>query len=268
MRSTSHYAGFAFVCAMWLCMPLGADLSSTANAPVYSAASIVQGASQVPGVIAPNSIVTIYGSNLAFETYAATSSDLDGRNLPDSLAGVRVYANGLPCGLFYVSPGQVNFLVPYIIDDTTISIYLSRQALAGPVVKVPSAVAAPGIFQWNGNFAVAQHADGSLISPTSPAHGGEIVVIYATGLGRTAPDIFSGSVSATALTIRYFSEFVILLNGVACAPSDIYYAGVTPGFSGLYQVNVRLPVHVPPNPTIQFVMGGQASPSTVQLYVN
>ena len=266
-RNPARCVAFALL-LIGLSSPASADLSSASNAPSYSAASIVQGASQVAGLIAPNSIVTIYGSGLSFETHSAFSSDLEQGNLPTTLGGVTVYANGLPCGLFYVSPTQVNLLIPYIIVDTEITIRLSRQTLNGPAVKVPSAIGAPGIFQWNGNFAVAQHADGTLISPDSPARGGEIVVIYATGLGRTSPDIGFGSVTNLPLKIRYASQFQVLFNGVACDPADVYYAGVTPGYAGLYQVNVRLPAQVEPNPSVQFILAGQSSPASIQLYVN
>ena len=271
--SRSASARFAAAIALLLSvvslsLPLSADLSSAANAPSYSAASIVQGASQVSGVLAPNSIVTIYGSGLAFDTYSVATGDLEGGNLPLTLGGVMVYANGMSCGLFFVSPTQVNFVIPYIIVDTQITISLARQSLRGPQIRMPAALAAPGIFQWNGNFAVAQHADGSLISPTSPAHAGEVVVIYATGLGRTSPDILSGNISNLALGIRYASQFQVLFDGIACDPSNVLYAGITPGYAGLYQVNVRLPSGVGPNPAVQLVLAGQSSPAPVRLYVN
>ena len=244
------------------------DLTTASSAPAYSAAGIVQAASQTPGALAPNSIVTIYGTNLSWTTHAADSGDLDGRNLPDSLDGVTVYANGLPCGLFFVSPGQVNFIVPYEIEDTSVSITLTRQGVAGPKVTLPFVTGAPGLFQWSGNYAVAQHADGTLISSTSPAHAGEVVVLYATGLGRTSPDIYPGSVPVTALGMLYRSQLQILLNGVPCDQSSIYYAGVTPGFEGLYQINLRLPASLANNPTIQLAMGSQSSPPSVQLFVD
>ncbi len=152
---------------------------------------------------------------------------------------------------------------------------VSRQGVAGPfapdgspAVTVTLASTSPGFFQWSGNFAVAEHADGSLITPASPAQPGEIIVLYAAGLGRTIPDTSSGSVAMTAAPILYASQLRILLNGVPCPPEDIYYAGVTPGFAGLYQINLRLPDTLPPDPQIQIVIGAQSSPASVQLFAN
>jgi uncharacterized protein (TIGR03437 family) len=64
----------------------------------------------------------------------------------------------------------------------------------------------------------------------------------------------------------YASELQILLNGQPCASSSIYYAGLTPGFAGLYQINLILPDVLAPDPVIQIVIGPQSSPSSIQLF--
>jgi uncharacterized protein (TIGR03437 family) len=138
--------------------------------------------------------------------------------------------------------------------------------LAGPPVTIQLANTAPGFFEWNGNFAVAEHANGNLISPSDPAQGGEIVVLYAAGLGRTSPDVPAGHVVSTATSILYAAELQILLNGQPVPSSNIYYAGLAPGYAGLYQINVLLPVVLPPNPMIQMVIGTQSSPGSIQLF--
>jgi uncharacterized protein (TIGR03437 family) len=276
MRQTCRHFRSLALCLLtgaigccWTDVPAAADVTGASTAPFYSAASIVNGASQVPGALAPNGIATIYGTNLSFTTRAVGTADLDGKNLPNSLEGVTVYVNGIASGLFYVSPGQINFLIPYVLaDGIPASIYLVRQSLRGPIVSVTLSAGSPGVFQWDGNFAVAQHADGSLISPDSPAHPGDIVVLYAAGLGHTTPDIYPGSVASVALSISNPRQLKILLDGIPCDDSNIYYAGATPGYAGLYQINLRLPPAVGLNPKVQIVMGTQSSPATVQLFVD
>jgi uncharacterized protein (TIGR03437 family) len=217
-----------------------ADLT-TSTAPMYTAAGVLQGATQTAGVLAPNMVATIYGTNLSWTTHAVSSADLIGGTLPTSLDGVTVYVGNILCGLFFVSPGQINFLIPYELTGSTVPLFIVRQGLLGPTVNLPFAVGAPGFFQWNGNFAVAQHADGTLITQAAPAQPGEVIVLYATGLGRTSPDLLSGHVASTAISILYLSQLQVLLDGIPCPPSSIYYAGVTRGFAGLYQINLRLP---------------------------
>ena len=169
--------------------------------------------------------------------------------------------NGIFCNLFFVSPGQINFLIPYELASTSGIVYVVRDSVAGPPATIPMADTAPGFFEWNGNFALAQHADGTLISASAPAQAGEIIVLYAVGLGHTSPEVPSGHVVSRATSIVYLSELQILLNGGPCPASSIYYAGLTPGFAGLYQINLKLPEVLPPDPLIQIVIGAQASPA-------
>lgn len=240
--------------------------SPTATDPSYTAAGIVNAATQFPGTLAPNTIASIYGTNLSWTTHAVTAGDLDGGTLPNSLEGVSVFVNGILSNLFFVSPGQINFLIPYEIVGSSATIIVERQGIVGPSATIPLATTSPGFFEWNSNFALAEHADGSLVTSDAPAQAGEVIVLFAAGLGRTSPDVPSGHIVSTATSILYESELEILLNGQPCAPSSIWYAGLTPGFAGLYQINLELPQDLPANPQIQMIMAAQNSPATVQLY--
>jgi uncharacterized protein (TIGR03437 family) len=242
-----------------------ADLSTGSSAPFYTAAGIVHAATQTPEALAPNTIATIYGTNLAYTTHAVATSDLNGGALPTSLEGVTVYVHGLLSSMLFVSPGQINFLIPYELVLTSADVQVARQGVAGPAVTIKLAVTAPGFFQWNGNFAVAEHADGTIISTQFPAHASEVVVLFAAGLGRTIPDSSSGRVPLTAAPILYGSQLQILINGTPCPAASIYYAGVTPGFAGLYQINLKLPDVLPADPEIRMVIGAQTSPALIQL---
>jgi uncharacterized protein (TIGR03437 family) len=263
------------MCGCALAIAATPETTIAPNGPFFTAASIVQAATQTAGTLAPNTIATIYGMNLSWTTHAVTAADLNGGTLPTSLDGVTVIVEGILSNLLYVSPGQINFLIPYELTGPTAQVLVLRQGVAGPygpddkpAVTIPMATTAPGFFEWNGNFAVAEHADGSLITATAPAQAGEVVVLFAAGLGRTVPDSTSGRVPTIAATILYASEMQILLNGVPQPAASINYAGVTPGFAGLYQINLQLPDVLPANPEIQIAFGAQASPATVLLYTN
>lgn len=254
-------AGLAFCAAgAQATPPTGAS-----TAPFYTAGSIAQAASNISEALAPNTIASIYGLNLSYDTHAVTLADLNNRSLPTSLDGVTVYVNNILANLIFVSPGQINFLTPYEITTSSATVFVSRQGVTGPVVTIQLAQTSPAFFEWSGNFAVAEHADGSVISPDSPARPGETVVLYAAGLGRTSPDQIAGAPPQSAATILYLSQLQILLNGSPCPPESILYAGVTPGYAGLYQINLQLPATLPPNPEIQIVIGSQMSPQAVQL---
>jgi uncharacterized protein (TIGR03437 family) len=268
--TTRLLAGSAFACFAIAAPPPAltpAGLTTASSAPNYSAAGIVNAATQNGETLAPNTVATIYGTNLSWTTHALAARDLNDGTLPTSLEGVSVYVNGILSNLYYVSPGQINFLIPYDLTVSTAIVYVARQGVAGPGVKIPLARTSPGFFEWNGNYAVAQHVDGTLISASHPAAPGEIVVLYAGGLGRTSPDVPSGHIVSGPTSILYESELQILLNGDPCPASSIYYAGLAPDYAGLYQINLLLPDVVPPDPAIRMVMGTQSSPVSVLLYV-
>jgi uncharacterized protein (TIGR03437 family) len=236
----------------------------TPTAPSYSAQSIVQAATQTAGALAPNTIATIYGSNLSYSTATATSSSLVSGSLPESLAGVSVVVNGWEANIFYVSPTQINFLVPYQLTPGTVTVIVVCDGLSGPEAQIQLNSTAPGMFVYNG-MVLATHLNGTLLTAASPATPGEIIIIYALGLGKVSPATTSGKIVTSAATITAASQMQILLGGTPCPAADILYAGLAPGFAGLYQINMIVPPLTPPNPNIQISFGSQISPPGIPL---
>lgn len=243
--------------ATLLCGSAWTESSNTA--PSYSSASIVNSASNIPGPLAPNGLTTIYGTNLAWSTRAVGPEDISGGVMPTVLAGVRVYVGGNPAYLYYVSPKQINFLIPSRLKAGNYDVWVFREGLVGEKVSVQLSEAAPGLFQLDAETVIATHADGSVVTPAQPARPGEAIVVYAAGLGRTDPESIPGHLATIAAPIRARSALRVTLNGEPVADAAIFYAGVTPGFAGLYQINLRLPDAPPENPEIQVWVGDQSS---------
>src|SRR5579883_770620 len=232
-----------------------------AEAPLYSSDSIVNSADNQPGPLAPNSLATIYGKNLAYSTKALTADDVKGGVLPTVLpgTGVRVLVANILANPIYVSPSQINLLVPPNLIPGTVNVSVVVDSWAGPAVPVQISSIAPALFQLDEQNAIATHADGSLVTPGAPAKPGDTIVLYATGLGQTAPPVLYGILPASAASLAV-SGFVVLLDGVPVDPGAILYAGVCPGFTGLYQINLTLPSSAGPNPQISIGFAGTLSP--------
>ncbi len=240
-----------------------------AAAPFYSADSIVNAADNQPGPLAPNTIASIYGTNLAYGTKAITANDIRGGALPTVFpgTGARVVIGGLQASLYYVSPTQINFLVPANFLPGIFNLNVVVDGLAGPAVAIQIAAASPALFQLDPANAVATRADASVITSDSPARPGDIVVLYATGLGQTTPPIESGKLPTQAALLARIDEFAVLLDGQPVDPHSIEYAGIAPGFAGLYQINVTLPDSTAANPELRIALAGSISPPALRLPV-
>jgi uncharacterized protein (TIGR03437 family) len=252
---------------------LGADAPVPRVAPNYTAASIVNAADNQSGALAPNAIGTIYGVNLAYSTTGITAGDVEGGSLPIWLGSreTTVSVSNQPAGLYYVSPGQINFLVPPNLTPGPVSVYVAVDGLMGPAIQLTLASAAPGLFEIeaaNGAMtAVATRVNGSLLTTLSPANPGDIVVLWAGGLGATTPLADGLQLPTAAAPLVAGANLSILLDGVAVASSNILYAGVAPGYAGLYQINLTLPLSTGKNPQIQLQLDGAISIPKVYLPV-
>ncbi len=213
------------------------------QAPSYSQSSIVNAASNLPGPLAPNTIGSLYGSDLAFVTRELRPEDIRDGSLPTLLSGtgVRVVVSRWPAQIFFVSPRQINFLVPANLRPGQGDLQLVVDGRAGPLAPLRLDRAAPGLFELPGGFAVAIHGDGRIVSPESPASPGDVIVLFATGLGETAPPALYGEVARGPARLAPGVALDLEWDGRAAPPEDLLYAGLSPGFAGLYQINCRVP---------------------------
>ncbi len=242
---------------------------TTPGFPFYSAESIANTAANVAGLYAANTFVTIYGNNLATNTRALSASDVRDGTLPFQLpgTGVTVLLNAQPMNVYYVSPRQINVLVPSQFRTGTVNLQVVVNGRAGPEVPIKLEESAPALFEDANGFVIATHANGSVISEDAPAARGETVVLYATGLGPVIPATVANRIPQQAAWLERFSEFKVRLDGTAVAQERVLYAGVSPGFAGLYQINVRLPDNVGDDPEIAVGTSQKMSPKGCLLRV-
>jgi uncharacterized protein (TIGR03437 family) len=149
--------------------------------------SIVNSASSTADARAPNTIATIYGSNLVNGPTALPSHLGVGAMLPQQLANVRLYVAGRGACLYYVSPQQINFLVPADLRPDEMSLFVARDGTAGPPVNITLDDAGPGLYQLEDGTVASTHANGIVITKSHPARSGETVVVCCTGLGADVP---------------------------------------------------------------------------------
>jgi uncharacterized protein (TIGR03437 family) len=202
---------------------------------------VVNAASFAPitNPIAPNEVLTLYGSGLA-----PSSMNAPGLPLPTSLGGVTVTINGEAAPLYYVTPGQIAVLVPQdITPDNSIynaTIQVMNNGVSSNSVSVYTNYTAPGVFSAGGNGigpAAAQLSNYSLITSSNPVSPGSTAILYASGLGTVNTSLANGAAApsnppATATDTDYVY--------VAGTQENIQFDGLTPGLAGLYQLNTMI----------------------------
>jgi trimeric autotransporter adhesin len=251
--------------------------------PVISAGGIGQNGFSVPPVqtISPGAITTIYGSKFAAAGTAAATNSVTGGKLSTNFGGACVTFGGVQAPIFGLTPNQITVEVPNVAPGT-VAVQVLRNCGTSTEQKsnvrnVTAQAASPEFlyFQANGDgkdpvAAVAANGDyigvpGSIPGVTlRQAVAGDILVIYALGLGATTP---AQTIGVPAAGIGQAAQTVsVTIGGVKLAASDVLYAGVSPSFIGLYQINLRVPATVPSgNQTIVVQVGSNSSPSGAYL---
>src|SRR5207245_5654072 len=134
-------------------------------APSYSAASIVNAGNYTPGPFAPNSLLTIFGANLARSAQAIAAADVRDGYLPTELNYTQLFVDNSPVPLWYVSDGQINFLMPAKQAIGNAKIRVAREGVSGPEVVVQVVDGAPALFVSADGYAVAPDAQNVLLTP-------------------------------------------------------------------------------------------------------
>jgi hypothetical protein len=131
----------------------------SARSPVVSAGGVVDAAS-FAAPVAPGSLVSIFGSNLAPQTGQAAAIPL-----PISLAGVSVSFNGLSAPLLYVAPGQINAQLPFGVSSySSVNKVVNNNGIVSTPQTIDVSPYAPVVFALQG-YAVAINSDGTLAAP-------------------------------------------------------------------------------------------------------
>jgi len=226
------------------------EVLAVAPSPSVAAAGITDGAG-FSARISAGGIGSIFGTNVALATTSASSLPL-----PTTLGGTTVILDGIPAPLFFVSPQQLNFQVPWQLlglPNATLSVITAGGT--GPSISVNLSAAAPGIFTINTANSATQGAvqianstafaasAGAISGAVSrPATTGDMLTIYCSGLGAVSNTPASGATAGSGLGLSYVQAQVSVTIGGKAA--TVLSANLTPGFVGLYQVNVQFPMGV------------------------
>src|ERR1051326_3277918 len=202
---------------------------------LVSITAIVNAASNAAGGIAPGETVSIFGAQMApdgVSSFVPASAVA----LATMAANTQVLFNGVPAPLTYLSPGQINAVVPYEIAGAgTASVVVQTQGRRSDPFNIAVVDAAPGIF--SNALGAALNQDGSHNTPSNPAQIGDIITLFATGEGQTDPPGVTGKLANGPFPVPVLPVTVQIGGQIA----TLMYAGELPKGAGVMQINAVVP---------------------------
>lgn len=253
---------------------------ASAQSPTIAAGGILNGASFAKGQpITPGSLITIFGTQLASRTAQADTIPLS-----TSLGGVTVTfvsdSKKIAAPLLFVNPdpnSQINAQIPWDLvpagSTSTVNVIVNRNGVDSAPAPVTVGPFSPGVFASNGRAIAVNNSDSTLAWPsgvvaglnTHPAKVGDVIIVYATGLGAVNSPIENGQASKDKLR-QTLVKPVVLVGGIS---ANVLFSGLTPQFVGVNQLNVTIPnAAAGSNVPLQIQVGGITSPDTVTIAVS
>ncbi|MDX1655581.1 MAG: hypothetical protein R3310_10275, partial [Candidatus Competibacteraceae bacterium] len=170
-----------------------------------------------------------------------------------------VLVNGLPAALTAIAPHQISFFLPWEVAGDWVILRVERDGVVGPAVKLPLRPALPHLWNWDGEFAIAFAADGSLITTADPIRPGERIELIAVGLGRLEPP--PGPGQAPGATARPLHGTTVTVAGL---PAEVTEVRPLEGQLGIYALQVQVPSGVPAGPQpLRLTVAGQTGTPVV-----
>ncbi len=249
--------------------------------------SVVGAGLSVPPVnsLSANGLFTLFGTGFAgaMVSQNVTSADLTNNALPTNLANTCVQGGTTRWGLIFVSATQINAVADPLSTSGTVPVSvitncgLPNETPTSPVNVTVAAVTPQFLFDVQNasgqNEVVAVEQSGAQVGPVglvpggetfTPAHAGDILTAYGVGWGATMPAAVVGSLAPNG-TANITAPYTLTIGGVTAVVS---YAGLSPTYAGLYQINFTVPSGLAPgNQPIVLTVDSVATPTGAFLAV-
>jgi adhesin/invasin len=216
----------------------------------------------VTNSVAPGEFVTLVGSGLSSTTLSAP-----GLPLATTLGGVQVMVNGRLAPLSYVSPVQLNVILPYATTESFATFQVINNGAPSNKVTVYVAPTAPGVFTTTQNGVgpgAVLHSDFSLVTQANPAKVGDTLQIFVTGLGAVTPAVADGAAAPSSPLSLVNVDVAVYIDTLQ---AQVTFKGLAPGFAGLYQINCVVPAGVSSGLVYLDVSTADAYTSEAKLYI-
>lgn len=185
--------------------------------------------------LASGGALTISGRNLSPVPFQAElEASVQSPKHPPGGHGASVTLNGVAVPVLYADAGQMNCQIPFDFSGSVTLIVLTRNGTAQTTIQV--AALAPQFFMNADGSVMAKHADGSAVSPSSPARGSEKITLFLTGLGAVDHPVEAGTLPPVGVGV--LASVKVTIGGI---PVSSLPPVLSVSYPGIYQIQVQLP---------------------------
>jgi uncharacterized protein (TIGR03437 family) len=175
--------------------------------------------------------------------------------MPTTLGDLQVLVNNVPSPLHFVSPQQINFIVPQATPASGVAEVTVLRPSSGQVLgsgSMQMSAVAPGFFtstgDGRGQIAAINFADSTINSPVNPVSAGGFISLFGSGLGAV-PGAPPDGVPVTAATPSA-DALVVQLQGEILPAENVIYSGLAPSLISVWQLTIKVPETVRPGPQV------------------
>jgi adhesin/invasin len=218
------------------------DISGTVTGnatppPILAPGGILNNLNPIIGApLAPGTVVQVYGNNFyTSDGFASAAAP----PLNPRFQGAQLLVSGSPAPFYYISRTQAAAQIPTeLTPGRTYSALMEVNGAFSAPLPVEVVPTTPGTVS-SGSSLIAQHAsDYQLVTAQNPAKPNEALVMYLVGMGATNPAVPTGAPAPFDPPAKVSEQPTVTIGGQT---ATILFAGLTPGFAGLYQINFIVP---------------------------
>jgi uncharacterized protein (TIGR03437 family) len=209
----------------------------TGSLPAIASGGVINSFISSKGLaVAPGAVVQLYGSSLAPGTASGTIAN---GFLSTVVNGVSVTVGGLAAPIAYASAGQINLQIPAELQaNRQYQVIVNNNGVYSKPEPINTTAVQPVLAALSDGTVIAQNVNFQLINAQNPAHSGDIIMLYLTGMGATNPPVPTGMLAPGTPPAVTSIQPQVTIDGAA---ANVLFSGLTPGGVGLYQINVQIP---------------------------
>jgi uncharacterized protein (TIGR03437 family) len=213
----------------------------TGSLPVINSGGVTNSFVTSEGLpIAPGAVVQLFGSALAPKV--ASGTVVNGF-LSTVVDGVSITVGALAAPIAYASAGQINLQIPAELQaNRQYQVIVNNNGVYSKPEPINTTAVQPVLAALSDGTVIAQDVNYQLINAQNPAHPGDIIMLYLTGMGATNPPVPTGMLAPASPPALTSIPPQVTIGGTT---ANVLFSGLTPGGVGLYQINVQIPAGAP-----------------------